>query len=180
MTPYVGQIFSFGFGFTPAGGYIPCDGRLLAISQYEVLYTLIGTTYGGDGRSTFGVPDLRGRVPIHAGQGPGLANYVLGQSGGHETVTMTTAQMPAHTHGTTQMGICVNSLAANANTPVNNYLAVSPDAQQYVNTPVTDAYQGFTATPLSPQGGSYPMEILNPYLVVNYCIASQGLFPTQN
>jgi len=180
MTPYVGQIYSFGFNFPPAiGGFVPCDGRLLPITNNEALFTLIGTTYGGNGSTNFAVPDLRGRVPIHMGQGPGLANYVLGQASGQEAVTITSNQMPSHTHGTTQMGICVNSLTANSNTPVNNYLAVSTDQQQYVNTPVSDPYQGFATTPLTTQGASLPLEILEPFLAINYCIATQGLFPVK-
>lgn len=180
MTPYIGQVLSFGFNFTPSGGFIPCDGRQLAISQYQALYALIGTTYGGDGIHNFGIPDLRGRVPIHAGQGPGLANYVLGQASGHETATITASQMPAHTHGTSQMGISVNSQASSDVTPVNNFLAVGPPLQYTASTGGSIAYPGFSATPLTLQGGSSPMSLLNPYLAINYCIATAGLYPQRS
>ncbi|TWQ48673.1 phage tail protein, partial [Xanthomonas vasicola] len=96
-TPFIGEIRMFGFGRTPQG-WQACDGSLLQISEYEPLYVLLGTAYGGNGSSTFAVPDLRGRLPIHQGQGPALSNYVLAQSAGTETVTLTSLQMPAHTH----------------------------------------------------------------------------------
>lgn len=96
-TPFIGEIRLFGFGRTPQG-WQACDGSLLQISEYEPLYVLLGTAYGGNGTSTFAVPDLRGRVPVHQGQGPGLSNYVLAQRAGTETVTLTDLQMPAHTH----------------------------------------------------------------------------------
>ncbi|RBC45205.1 phage tail protein, partial [Xanthomonas oryzae pv. oryzae] len=96
-TPFIGEIRMFGFGRTPQG-WQACDGSLLQISEYEPLYVLLGTAYGGNGTSTFAVPDLRGRLPIHQGQGPGLSNYPLAQRAGTETVTLTELQMPAHTH----------------------------------------------------------------------------------
>src|SRR5271155_1968503 len=95
--PYVGQIMMFGGNFAPAG-WMTCSGQLLPISEYETLFNLIGTTYGGDGQSTFQLPDMRSRVPIHMGQGTGLSNYVLAQAAGTENVTLTTAQIPAHNH----------------------------------------------------------------------------------
>ena len=96
-TPYIGEIRMFGFGRTPIG-WQACDGSLLPISQYDALFALIGTTYGGDGQNTFAVPDLQGRLPIHQGQGQGLSNYVIGQRAGTESVTVLPTQMPAHSH----------------------------------------------------------------------------------
>ncbi len=98
MEPFIGQIQLFGFGWAPQG-WATCDGQLLSISSNTALFSLLGTTYGGDGRTTFALPDLRGRVPLHQGQGPGLSSYVLGEVLGQESVTLTTQQMPSHTHG---------------------------------------------------------------------------------
>lgn len=109
--PFIGEIRMFGFGRTPIG-WQACDGSLLKISDYETLYVLVGTTYGGDGQTTFGVPDLRGRVPVHQGQGPNLTNRPLGQGGGTETVTLTEAQLPSHSHG-----LLATTAAATSNVP---------------------------------------------------------------
>lgn len=172
--PYVGEIRMFGFGRTPEG-WQACDGSLLPIAQYEVLYALIGTTYGGDGQTTFGVPDLRGRLPIHQGTGLGLSNYVIGQRAGTETVTLLPGQMPAHTHA----AVATTTLAT-APTPSTSLLpgAVSGD-NFYVSN-----LAGATAVAMSPQstsiaGGSQPHENCMPTLTVQYCIAWSGIFPSQ-
>lgn len=174
-TPFTGEIRMFGFGRTPLG-WQACDGSLLAISEYEVLFTLLGTTYGGDGQTTFAVPDLRGRLPLHQGQGPGLTNHVLGEIAGTETVTLMPQQMPAHTHT-----LMATTSAATAVTPGPSLLpgTVSGDTF-YVNT-----ITGNTAAPMSPQmlgvsGGSQPHENLMPTLTVQYCIATDGIYPQQS
>jgi microcystin-dependent protein len=174
-TPFVGEIRMFGFGRTPTG-WQACDGSLLAISQYDVLFALIGTIYGGDGQNTFAVPDLRGRLPIHQGQGPGLSTYTIGEVSGTETVTVLPNQMPAHTHS-----LQATTAAATATTPGNALLpgAVSGDTF-YVNT-----ITGNTAAPMLPQmlgnaGGTQPHENCMPTLTVQYCIALEGIFPQQN
>ena len=105
--PFIGQIQPFAFNFAPRNWAL-CDGQLLPISQNTALFSLIGTTYGGDGRTTFGLPDLRGRVPIHQGHGPGLSSYVIGQTGGSATNTLTQAQMPSHTHTATPTGFLLD------------------------------------------------------------------------
>lgn len=173
--PYVGEIRLVGFNFPPAG-WIPCDGRLLAISEYDVLFTLLGTTYGGDGVTTFAVPDMRGRLPIHQGQGPGLSNYVIGEMSGVESVTLTGNQIPAHTHPA-----YATSAAANTGTPGPTVL---PGAVSGQTMYVTDTSGGmpFTQAPQSTTvaGGSQPHENCMPTLTVNYCIAAFGIFPSRN
>lgn len=172
--PYIGEIRMFGFGRTP-NGWQACDGSLLPISEYDALFALIGTTYGGDGQVTFAVPDLRGRLPIHQGQGPGLSNYVIGQRAGTETVTLIQTQMPAHTHTAV-----ATTGAASSLTPGPTLLpgAVSGD-NFYVSTTA-----GATAVPMSTQstslaGGNQPHENCMPTLTVQYCIATFGIFPSQ-
>jgi microcystin-dependent protein len=173
--PYIGEIRMFGFGRTP-NGWQACNGALLAISEYDALFALIGTTYGGDGQTTFAVPDLRGRLPIHQGTGPGLSNYVIGQMSGTESVTLIQTQMPAHTHTAV-----ATTAASTATTPGTGLLpgTVSGDTF-YVNT-----ITGNTAAAMSPQmltlaGGSQPHENCMPTLTVQYCIATFGIFPSQS
>ncbi len=173
-TPYIGEIRMFGFGRTPIG-WQACDGSLLPISQYETLFVLIGTTYGGDGQSTFAVPDLRGRLPIHQGQGPGLSSYVIGQMAGTENVTLLTTQMPTHTHT-----MVATTGTATALTPGSALLPGSVSGDIFYATDVT----GATPAPMSAQsttiaGGSQPHENTMPTLTVQYCIATEGIFPQQ-
>lgn len=174
-TPFLGEIRMFGFGRTPTG-WQACDGSLLAISEYDALFNLLGTTYGGDGQTTFAVPDLRGRLPLHQGQGPGLSNRVIGEIAGSETVTLTEQQMPTHTHS-----LNATTSAASTGTPGTALLpgTVSGDTF-YVNT-----ITGNTAVKMSPQmlssgGGSQPHENLMPTLTVQYCIATAGIYPSQS
>jgi microcystin-dependent protein len=170
-TPYIGEIRMFGFGTRGApNGWQACDGSLLAISEYDALFALIGTTYGGDGQVTFGVPDLRGRVPIHQGTGPGLSTYVIGQIDGAETVTLTAAQA-AHTHA-----LPVNSAAATTPNPVNAVLA--KDAVDSVFSSGAAAVD-MHATSVGLSGGNQPHDNMMPTLTVSYCIATQGIFPSQ-
>jgi microcystin-dependent protein len=173
-TPYIGEIRMFGFGRTP-NGWQACDGSLLPISEYDALFALVGTTYGGDGQTTFAVPDLRGRVPLHQGTGPGLSTYVLGQRAGTETVSLVSTQMPVHTHT-----VVATSAAATTGTPGNT---VVPGAVSNQTMYVTDL-SGTTPFSLLPQsvsvaGGSQPHENCMPTLTVQFCIATQGIFPSQ-
>jgi len=171
--PYVGEIRMFAGNFEPAG-WMFCDGRLLSIADYQVLFVLLGTTYGGDGQTTFALPDLRGRAPIHQGTG-----YVMGQMGGTETVTLTTNQIPAHTH-TGVMTLGVNHQGGNADTPIGNVAAVNPGrSNEYSST--SNAAMGtvsLTAT-TSAVGGSQPHGNMKPYVVLNYIIAWIGIYPSQ-
>ena len=172
-TPYIGEIRMFGFGRTP-NGWQACDGSLLAISQYDALFALIGTTYGGDGQTTFAVPDLRGRLPIHQGQGPGLSNYVIGQRAGTETVTVLPTQMPAHTHTL----VATNSLATSL-TPSNTQLPAAVSNETFYVSDITGAtVQVMSAQSTSIAGGSQPHENCMPTLTVQYCIATFGIFPS--
>lgn len=170
--PFVGEIRMFGGTFAPAG-WAFCDGQLLPISQNETLFNLIGTTYGGDGQETFAVPDLQGRVPVHAGQGPGLSqNYQIGEKFGVESVTLTTQQIPIHNHAfLTSLG------AASSTDPTNQVIAQS--SQMHVFTEDVTNRQ-MNANALTPQGGSQPHENMMPFLVVSFILSLFGIFPSQN
>lgn len=171
--PYVGQIFSFGFTFAPRGWHF-CDGSLLPISQYEVLYTLIGTTYGGDGQTTFGLPDLRGRTLLHQGQGGGLTNRVMGEMAGVENVTLIANQMPQHSHL-----IAASNAVGTMRTPVSSYPAATSRAEANDYSATSDG-SVMAAQSIGLTGGSQPHNNMPPYQVVNYCIALEGIFPSQS
>lgn len=174
-TPYVGEIRLFSFPRIPSG-WFACDGSLKPIANNEVLYTLLGTTYGGDGVNTFGVPDLRGQVPLHQGTGPGLTPRVLGQKSGSETVTLLQTQLPAHTHVVSVLG----SLAT-VNTPaVNTQLAAPVNNDKMY----TSSLAGLTTYALAPAatgsiGSNLPHENTMPTLTASFCIAWAGIFPSQ-
>jgi microcystin-dependent protein len=166
--PFIGEVRMFGGSFAPAG-WAFCDGALLAISEYDTLYTLIGTTYGGDGQSTFALPDLRGRIPVHAGQAGGLQNYTLGEKAGAETVTLGTSQVPIHTHA-----FLASTAVANSNTPANQIPAQSTQrAIYYEDVPQVP----LAASVLQPAGGSQPHENMMPYLGVSFIISLFGIYP---
>lgn len=176
MEPFIGQVMLFGFNFAPYGWAI-CDGSLMQISEYDTLFSLIGTTYGGDGITTFGLPDLRGRVPIHMGQGPGMTARTLGEMGGAEQVTLTTGQMPAHGH----VILAAGALNGPSGSPSANvtFGATSGAAA----APAIFAASGGQATAmLAPSitttGGNRPHDNIMPTLVANYCIALDGIYPS--
>jgi microcystin-dependent protein len=173
--PFVGEIRIFGFNFAPQG-WAFCQGQLLPIAQNTALFSLLGTTYGGNGISTFALPNLQGRVPVHQGQGAGLSPYNLGQSGGASTVTLAATQMPAHSHG-------VQCLAGggNVNTPVNNGFAEVTAGRGVVNlyAATSDGTTMNTAA-LSSVGGGGAHNNMAPFLGVSFCIALQGIFPSRN
>lgn len=175
-TPYIGEIRMFSFGNRGApNGWQACDGSLLAIAEYDALFALIGTTYGGDGQTTFAVPDLRGRLPVHQGTGPGLSTYVIGQKAGTETVTLLTTQMPAHNHT-----LVATSAAATTGTPGNSVLPGAVSDQTAYLTNITGARAfSLAASATSLAGGSQPHENCMPTLTVQYCIAVFGIFPSQ-
>lgn len=167
--PFVGEIRLVGFNFAPVGWAI-CDGSLQLISENETLFNLIGTTYGGDGIDTFALPDLRGRVPVHQGTGPGTSTYVLGQTGGVERVTLTTSQIPSHTHA-----LAASSAAASPAAFRAAMLGSSSTASYYGSgTPAT----AMAAGALAPVGGNQPHENMAPTLTVNFIIALFGVFPS--
>lgn len=167
--PFIGLVTVVPYTFAPIT-WQECDGALLPISEYEVLFTLIGTTFGGDGQTTFAVPDLRGRIPMHAGNGPGLSSRVIGEQGGAEAVTLTTNQLPAHTHGLATAAAATTGSTANA-IPANVDLSLPA---RYAPT-----VGGDRMAPTAGAGGSQPHDNLPPYLGLRFCIATQGLFPSQ-
>ncbi len=171
--PFVGEIrmFGFGFGFAPQGWAL-CNGQLLPISQNQALFSLLGTTYGGDERTTFALPDMQSRVPVCPGQGPGLSSYAEGQAGGAETVTLAAAQMPGHTHP-----VKASSGAADSSQPGGRALARSAS---HIYTAKPDASTVMNVDMLGDAGGSQPHENTQPYLAVNFCIALAGIFPARN
>jgi microcystin-dependent protein len=171
--PFVAEIRIFPFNFAPKG-WAWCDGQLLPISQNTALFSLLGTTYGGDGKSNFGLPDLQGSAPMHPGQGQGLSLYDLGQTGGSETITLLTSEMPAHAH----------ALQANTDFPAN-VQAPAPDRSlaQSTGGVAYDTPSGSPVVQLSlpdavgVSGGSLPHNNMMPYLTLYFCIALQGVYP---
>lgn len=169
LEPFIGTIALFGFNFAPKG-WAQCHGQLLSIAQNQALFSLLGTQYGGDGRVTFALPDLRGRAPIGFGQGPGLPSYEVGQVGGTPTVTLIQSQMPHHSHGVNAGG------AATSKLPAGNLPAMSTGGAAYGSTPSESMAPGM----VQPVGGNQPHENMSPYLAGNWCIALEGVFPSRN
>lgn len=169
--PLIAQVIMFGGNFPPLD-WAPCDGRLIAIAQNNALFALIGTTYGGDGVTTFGLPDLRGRVPVSQGTLGGGSTYVIGEMAGVENVTLITSQIPQHSHIAHN-----NSTVANTTDPTNNYWAAQPALKQYSASP-TGAIMKANAIDLS--GGSQPHSNIIPFQAINYVIALFGVFPSRN
>jgi microcystin-dependent protein len=169
--PFIGEIRLFPYDFAPRG-WAFCHGQLLSIVQNTALFSLLGTTYGGDGRITFALPDLRGRVAVSSGEGPGLSTYALGGVGGVESVSLTSAEMPTHTHQ-----LSVNGRASSSSKPGNHYLGRSSSGTAYASTT-----NGATLNPeaVVPAGGSQPHENRPPHLALNYCIALAGIFPARD
>lgn len=162
--PYVGEIRMFAGNFAPAG-WMFCEGQLLPISENETLFQLIGTTYGGDGQSTFALPDLRGRIPIHQGNG-----FILAETGGAEEITLTVSQIPAHSHP-----LLATMTVANDQTPSQNVLAQTGTFDGYQSSPPTAA---MAAQSISAVGGSQPHTNFMPYLCVDFIISLFGIFPS--
>jgi microcystin-dependent protein len=174
--PFIGQIMMFGGNFT-IRGWAFCDGQLLPISQNQALFAILGPTYGGDGRTTFGLPDLRGRVAIHQGNGAGLSNYNLGQRGGVETVTLNANQIPAHTHTATAHA---KMPAGNSNDATGNFWSDDAGAASATYSTTADTTMNPGAVTLASIGGGQDHTNIQPYLAVNYLIALTGIFPSRN
>jgi microcystin-dependent protein len=169
--PFVGEIRMFGGSFAPAG-WAFCNGQLMPISENDVLFNLIGTTYGGDGQETFGLPDLQGRIPLHAGQGPGISqNYQLGEKAGTESVTITSQTTPIHNHA-----LVASTATATNPSPNGNILAASATIAPYV---IDIAGPTLVNTAVQPQGGNQPHDNMMPYLCVSFIISLFGIYPTQ-
>jgi len=171
-SPFIGQININAFNFAPQGWAL-CDGQLLPISQNTALFSILGTTYGGDGKSTFALPNLQGAVPLGPGQGPGLSNYVLGQAGGAASVTLTLAQLPAHNH--TPACETAGGLASPANAIWGGGGRGRPPAYSTTTNPTASLSPGA----LPGAGGNQAHNNLSPYLVLTFCIALQGIFPSR-
>jgi len=169
--PFVGEIRMFAGNFAPRG-WAFCDGQLLAVSQNDALFSLLGTIYGGDGRTTFGLPDLRGRIPIHAGHGPGLSERRLGAKGGAEKVTLTVNQLPSHGHP--MQASTQNALQAN---PQDNVLAQSTSQDLYVND-TQDV--NLNSASITGVGGSRSHTNEMPFLCVHFIIALVGIYPSRH
>jgi microcystin-dependent protein len=167
MDPFLGEIRMFGGNFAPQG-WATCDGQILSIAQNTALFSLLGTTYGGNGQTTFALPDLRGRLPVHIGGG-----LTMGQAGGSETVILTTTNLPAHTHATNAAS------AATTLSPAGQYWAADPgeNVAPYAAAPDGRVMSG---TAIGAQGGSQPHENMQPFLAVTFIIALEGIYPSRS
>lgn len=175
--PFIGEIRMFGFNFAPVG-WAFCQGQLLPISQNVALFSLLGTFYGGDGRTTFALPDLRSRVPLGMGQGTGLSNYTIGQAGGTETVTLSVTQLPSHNHAVNASDARDFSLfgpSDRSDSPAGHVLG---RADIYADAP--DGTTVMNAGMIGDTGGGGPVGIIQPYLTLNFCIALFGIFPSRS
>jgi len=166
METFLGQILMVGFNFAPQGWAL-CNGQLLPIAEYTALFSLLGTTYGGNGVTTFALPNLQGRVPIHQGQSGATSDYTMGMSGGVEKVTLLVNNMPAHNHTAN----CSTSLGANSN-PAENFWSEAPSYAPSANAQMAPTAIGTT-------GGNLPVTIVQPFLCVNFIIALQGIYPAR-
>ncbi len=180
MEPFLGQIILVGFNFAPRG-WAFCNGQLLSIAQHSALFSLLGTTYGGDGRTTFGLPDLRGRCAVGMGQGPGLSNYTQGERAGQENVTLLQTQMPAHTH-TLGASSAIGTVSDPADAVIaNNQVTIERGktipASAFIQSGPTVA---MNAQAIQTTGGNQAHENRQPYIAMNYVIALEGIFPSRN
>jgi microcystin-dependent protein len=168
--PFLAEIRIFPFNFAPKG-WAFCDGQILPLSQNTALFSLLGTTYGGDGKSNFALPNLQGSVPMHSGQGPGLSLYDLGEIGGSDTVTLLTSEIANHSHA-----LQASNQPGEDPSPANEALARSVGASLYQSNTTTNLV-ALDQAAAAPAGGSLPHNNLQPYLTLNFCIALQGVFP---
>jgi microcystin-dependent protein len=196
--PFIGEIRMVGFNYAPQGWAL-CNGQLLSIQQNTALFSLLGTTFGGDGRTTFGLPDLRGRVPMHQGQGPGLSSYQMGEKGGVESMTLSVSNMPQHFHtvsttakANVNLSIPANSNEGDTDVPGNNKVLAKmskglASVNGYTSAPANTQLQTQSETvdiaintPTTATGGNIPVDVLQPYQVVNFIIALEGIFPSRS
>lgn len=170
--PFLGMIALFGFNFAPQG-WAFCNGQLLPIAQNSAIFALLGTTYGGDGRTTFALPNLQGRVPIHFGQGPGTSQYQIGQAGGSETTTLLAQNLPSHNHP-------LNAVSETGETsdPTGAFLGNTGALDKEYRTSGTGVVMNAGAIGMT--GSNQPVSIVQSFLAVNYCIALQGIFPSRD
>jgi microcystin-dependent protein len=168
--PFVAEIRIFPFNFAPKG-WAWCDGQLLPLSQNTALFSLLGTTYGGDGKSNFALPDLQGRAPMHPGQGPGLSLHDLGETGGSETVSLLESEIPSHTHG-----LQAANAPGNNKSPSGNSIARATGGNVYL-PPTGNPLVNMADVAIAPAGGDQPHNNMQPYLTFYFNIALQGVFP---
>jgi microcystin-dependent protein len=177
--PFIAEIRCFGFTFAPRG-WAQCNGQLLPISQNSALFALIGTTYGGDGSTTFALPNLQGRIPMHWGNGPGGFTTQIGEVQGQTAVTLTTLQIPQHVHAVVAAVIQPGASAERSAIPTDtSFLSAGSGEGLYQKAPATPNTP-FSPKAISPAGGSQPHDNMQPYLVINFCMALEGIFPSQN
>jgi microcystin-dependent protein len=177
--PYLGEIRMFGFNFAPRG-WMLCNGQTLAISQYAALFSLLGTTYGGNGTSTFQLPNLQSRVPVHQGTGAGLSPYVMGEATGTENVTLLTANMPMHSHVVNAVTGSAGASDPKAALPGADTIVGKTGAISQTSYSAAAANATMNQTMIGMAGGNIPHTNLQPLLVVNFCIAINGIFPSRN
>lgn len=173
MDPFVAEIRIFPFNFAPKG-WAFCDGQILPLSQNTALFSLLGTTYGGDGKSNFALPNMQGNTPMHPGQGPGLSLHDLGETGGSETVTLLESEIPGHSHNAMCAGA---SVEGDKNSPAGNVAAKLPGAAPPAYAPAGSGLVAMSYSALAPAGGDQPHNNMSPYLTLNFCIALQGVYP---
>jgi microcystin-dependent protein len=173
---FIGEVRMFAGNFAPRN-WAFCNGQLLQIAQYSALFSILGTTYGGDGRVTFGLPDLRGRFPIHAGTGPGLTTRYLGQKSGEETVSLTSQQMPSHTH---EAIVHAFSSEGDSSSPTGNIMAKSSMGYPDYSMSNPDTTLKSNTVEVLSSGGSQPHNNMPPFQTVNFIIALQGIYPSRN
>lgn len=177
--PFLGEIRIFGFNFAPRA-WADCDGALLSIASNTALFSLYGTIYGGDGRTTFALPDLRGRVPIHLGNGPGLSPRNQGSKGGTETETLNVNQIPSHNHTLAPPNLPTTTAVGNRTAPDGNLLATANDGESnYSNGEPTGA-MATSGGAIGNTGGSQGHNNMPPFLTIRFCVALQGIFPSRN
>lgn len=172
MEPMIGMIVPFGFNFAPRG-WAQCNGQLLSIAQYNALFSLLGTYYGGDGSSTFALPDLRGRAPKHFGTGPGLSAMHIGERGGAESMVLAVANMPAHSHAAN-----ATKAGGTSSNPRNNFWAADDDGEK-IYSPGPGA-AAMASGAIGSTGGGQSFTLEDPYLAVNWCIALEGTYPSRS
>jgi microcystin-dependent protein len=171
MDPFVAEIRIFPFNFAPKG-WAFCDGQILPLSQNTALFSLLGTTYGGDGKSNFALPDMQGNAPMHPGQGPGLSLHDLGETGGSDTVTLLESEIPAHSHT-----LMASTTTASKPSPAGNALARAGSGGTPYVAPAGAPLATFADVAIAPAGGDQPHNNMQPYLTLNFCIALQGVYP---